>query len=66
MRKGSPIHAEGAGRVVTAADMLDLAPLARLYHGAEATGCEAERSFLPFRPPLLTCGQAWERSWWER
>ena len=42
---GTSTLATGIGEVVVPPDLPHLALLARLYHGAEATSCQAERSF---------------------
>ena len=45
LRKSEPTLAEGTGEAVAPPDLPHLALLARLYHGVEATRCQAERNF---------------------
>ena len=44
-RRGSPKLSQATGEVIEEAAMPHLALLARLYHGVEATSCQAERNF---------------------
>ena len=44
-RKGSPKLSQATGEVIEEAAVPHLALLARLYHGVEATSCQAERNF---------------------
>ena len=44
-RRGSPKLSQSTGEVIEEAAMPHLALLARLYHGVEATSCQAERNF---------------------
>ena len=44
-RKGSSKLAQATGEVIEEAALPHLALLARLYHGVEATSCQAERTF---------------------
>ena len=44
-RRGSPKLSQATGEVIEEAAMPHLALLARLYHGVEATSCQAERKF---------------------
>ena len=45
LRKSESTLAQGTGEVVAPPDLPHLALLARLYHGVEATSCQAERNF---------------------
>ena len=45
LRKSEPTLARGTGELVAPLDLPYLALLARLYHGTEATSCQAERNF---------------------
>ena len=42
-----PTLAQGTGELVAPPDLPHLALAARLYHGVEATSCQAERNFSP-------------------
>ena len=44
-RRGSPKLSQATGEVIEEAAMPHLALIARLYHGVEATSCQAERNF---------------------
>ena len=44
-RRGSPKLSQATGEVIEEAAIPHLALLARLYHGVEATSCQAERNF---------------------
>ena len=44
-RRGFPKLSQATGEVIEEAAMPHLALLARLYHGVEATSCQAERNF---------------------
>ncbi|CAN0199295.1 unnamed protein product [Ascophyllum nodosum] len=44
-RRGSPKLSQATGEVIEEVAMPHLALLARLYHGVEATSCQAERNF---------------------
>jgi hypothetical protein len=44
-RRDSPKLSQATGEVIEEAAMPHLALLARLYHGVEATSCQAERNF---------------------
>ena len=44
-RRGSPKLSQATGEVIEEAAMSHLALLARLYHGVEATSCQAARNF---------------------
>ena len=43
--KSEPTLAQGTGELVVPPDLPHLELLARLYHGVEATSCQAERNF---------------------
>ena len=45
LRKSEPTLAQGTGELVAPPDLPHLALVARLYHGVEATSCQAERNF---------------------
>ena len=45
LRKSEPTLAQGTGELVAPPDLSHLALVARLYHGVEATSCQAERNF---------------------
>ena len=45
LHKSEPTLPQGTGELVTPPDQPHLALLARLYHGVEATSCQAERNF---------------------
>ena len=45
LRKSEPTLAQGTGELVAPPDLPHLAFVARLYHGVEATSCQAERNF---------------------
>ena len=45
LRKSEPTLAKGTGELVAPPDLPHLALVARLYHGVEATSCQAERNF---------------------
>ena len=45
LRKSEPTLSQGAGELVAPPDLPHLALVARLYHGVEATSCQAERNF---------------------
>ena len=45
LRKSESTLAQGTGELVAPPDLPHLALLARLYHGVEATSCQAERNF---------------------
>ena len=45
LRKSEPTLAQGTGELVAPPDLPHLALAARLYHGVEATSCQAERNF---------------------
>ena len=47
LRKSEPTLAQGTGELVAPPDLPHLALVARLYHGVEATSCQAERNFSP-------------------
>ena len=44
-RRGSPKLSQATGEVIEEVAVPHLALLARLYHGVEATSCQAERNF---------------------
>ena len=45
LQKSKPTLAQGTGELVAPPDLPHLALVARLYHGVEATSCQAERDF---------------------
>ena len=45
LRKSEPTLAQGTGDLVAPPDLPHLALVARLYHGVEATSCQAEPNF---------------------
>ena len=45
LRKSEPTLAQGTGKLVAPPDLPHLALVTRLYHGVEATSCQAERNF---------------------
>ena len=45
LRKSEPTLAQGTGELVVPPDLPRLELVARLYHGVEATSCQAERDF---------------------
>ena len=45
LRKSEPTLSQGTGELVAPPDLPHLALVARLYHGVEATSCQAERNF---------------------
>ena len=45
LRKSEPTLAQGTGELVAPPDLPHLALVTRLYHGVEATSCQAERNF---------------------
>ena len=45
LRKSEPTLAQGAGELVAQPDLPHLALVPCLYHGVEATSCQAERNF---------------------
>ena len=47
LSKSEPTLAQGTGELVAPPDLPHLVLLARLYHGVEATSCQAERNFSP-------------------
>ena len=45
LRKSEPTLGQGTGELVAPPDLPHLSLVARLYHGVEATSCQAERNF---------------------
>ena len=45
LHKSEPTLAQGTGKLMAPPDLPHLALVARLYHGVEATSCQAERNF---------------------
>ena len=50
--KSEPTLAQGTGELVARPDLPHFALLARLYHGVEATCCQAERNFYSLSTPM--------------